>query len=116
PPGAFLQAGAEAEAWLQTRVGEAIRGATRVADLFCGVGTFALTLDGRMAVTAMDSDRASVDALNLAAGRAGRPVTAEPRDLFAHPPSTDELGRFDAVIFDPPRAGAQALATALAQS
>jgi 23S rRNA (uracil1939-C5)-methyltransferase len=120
PPGAFVQAAAEAEAAMTAAAVEAIRKARakRVADLFSGLGafTFALSLSAR--VLAVDSDRAMVTALAAAArGATGlKPIEAKVRDLFRDPLSPRELDAFDAVIFDPPRAGAKAQAEALAAS
>ncbi|AWK87874.1 class I SAM-dependent RNA methyltransferase [Azospirillum thermophilum] len=118
PPGAFLQASAEGEAALVTAVtravGEAVGQAGRVADLFAGIGTFALPLARSAAVHAVEGDAAAVAALGKAV--AGQRLTVERRDLFEAPLSAKELSRFDAVVFDPPRAGAAAQAEALAQS
>lgn len=110
PPGAFLQATREGEAALVQAVGEAVGDARRIADLFSGAGTFTLPMAERAAVHAAEGDPALVAAL-LGAARAApglRPVTAETRDLFRRPLLPDELQRFDAVILDPPRAGAEA--------
>lgn len=116
PPGAFLQASARGEAALTDAVLAATPGSRAVADLFSGVGTFALPLAaaGRR-VHAVDADGSAVDALARAAR--GHPrLEAERRNLFALPLSAEELRRFDAVVFDPPRAGARAQAAALAAS
>ncbi|MBY6242052.1 class I SAM-dependent RNA methyltransferase [Methylosinus sp. Sm6] len=117
PPGAFLQATARGEAEIAARVEAAIgASAGRVADLFCGVGAFALRLSARAQVTAVDSDAPAVEALDKAARAAMRPVEARARDLFRSPLTADELARFDAVVFDPPRAGASAQAREIARS
>lgn len=116
PPACFLQATAAGEAALVDAVLEGTKGARGVADLFSGVGTFALPLaaaGGR--VHAADADGEAVEAL-AAAVRGNPRVTAERRNLFARPLSPPELDRFDAVVFDPPRAGAREQATALAAS
>ena len=113
PPGAFLQASAAGQAALTEVVANAARGASAVADLFCGVGTFALPLSERATVTAVESDEAALAALSRAAKRAGRPLAAERRDLFTRPLLGPELSRLDAVVLDPPRAGARAQAEAL---
>jgi 23S rRNA (uracil1939-C5)-methyltransferase len=104
PMGAFLQATADGEAALAWTVREATKGASRVADLFAGLGTFALSLETE--VTAAEASREAVMALKSAAGRAGRPVHAEHRDLYRRPFDRNELAAFDAVVLDPPRAGA----------
>jgi 23S rRNA (uracil1939-C5)-methyltransferase len=116
PPGAFLQPTREGELMLQQLVVEAATGARNVADLFSGCGTLALALAEHHTVHAADSVGAQIDAL-LAAARQGRGrVTAETRDLFRRPLLAPELARFEAVVLDPPRPGAQAQAKALAQS
>ncbi|WP_425531968.1 class I SAM-dependent RNA methyltransferase [Ancylobacter koreensis] len=118
PPGSFLQATAEGEARLAALVGEAVGKAGRVADLFSGVGTFALRLAERARVAAYESSAPAIEALVKATrGVAGlKPVTGEARDLFRRPLLPLELKAFDAVVFDPPRQGAQAQAEQLAAS
>jgi 23S rRNA (uracil1939-C5)-methyltransferase len=118
PPGAFLQATAAGEAVLSRLVLECCTGADRVADLFAGVGTFALRLAARARVAAFDEDEAAIRALARgASGAAGlKPVHAERRDLFKAPLSAAELNRFDAVVFDPPRQGAQLQSREIAAS
>jgi 23S rRNA (uracil1939-C5)-methyltransferase len=104
PPGSFLQATADGEAALVAAVREATAGATRVADLFAGLGTFALSLPGK--VYAAEAGRDAVLALKAAAGIAGRTMLVEHRDLYRRPVTASDLDRFEAVILDPPRAGA----------
>ena len=118
PPAAFLQATAQGEATLARLVLEHCAGTKHVADLFAGVGPFALRLAQRARVNAFDDDEAAVAALKRGAtGTSGlKPVAAERRDLFKNPLSAAELNRFDAVVFDPPRQGAQAQSMALASS
>lgn len=118
PPGAFLQATAEGEAALVGAVGEMLKGATKVADLFAGLGTFALPLAKTGAsVYAVEGDPALVGALKTAAQQAALPkVTTAARDLFRNPLRPEELKAYDAVAIDPPRAGARAQAEALAAS
>lgn len=121
PAAAFLQPSVPGEAVLQSLVVEMVGRARRVADLFCGCGTLALALAQRGAVAAVDSDASAIAALRAAAGAAaGRGLSialrAEVRDLFRRPLQGAELDGFDAVVFDPPRAGAAAQAAALAQS
>lgn len=118
PPGAFLQATEAGEAALAERVRAGVGGAKKVADLFCGVGTFALRLGETAAVTAVDSERAAMAALvRAAAGAPGlRQPRTEVRDLFKRPLAAAELAGFDAVVFDPPRAGAAAQAAEIAKS
>lgn len=114
PVGAFLQATADGEAALVEAVREACAGASRVADLFAGLGTFAFALDGQ--VTAAEAARDAVLALQSGARRAGRPVMAEHRDLYRRPYDAKELASFDAVVLDPPRAGAEEQVRQLAAS
>jgi 23S rRNA (uracil1939-C5)-methyltransferase len=118
PAAAFLQATAEGEAVLSRLVLAACAGAGSVADLFCGVGPFALRLAEKARVFAADDDAAAIAALARAAATTSglKPVEAEARDLFRNPLLAEELRRFDAMVFDPPRQGAQAQARALAAS
>jgi 23S rRNA (uracil1939-C5)-methyltransferase len=105
PPAAFLQATAEGEAALVAAAREAIGPAALTADLFAGLGTFALALPGK--VYAGEAARDAILSLKAAAARAGRTVFAEHRDLFRRPLTIGELDRFEAVVLDPPRAGAR---------
>jgi 23S rRNA (uracil1939-C5)-methyltransferase len=117
PPGAFLQATAAGEAALAALVLEHCGGAKSVADLFAGVGPFALRLAERARVIAADQDQAAVTALQEAAKTPRlKPIAAERRDLFTRPFMAKELARLDAVVFDPPRQGAEAQARELALS
>jgi 23S rRNA (uracil1939-C5)-methyltransferase len=118
PPGAFVQAVAEAERAMQTLVVEILQGAKRIADLFSGCGAFTFPLARHAAVAAFDSDADAIAALAAAAQRAQglKPVTAERRDLFRRPLLAAELDKFDAVVIDPPRAGAKAQTEQLAAS
>jgi 23S rRNA (uracil1939-C5)-methyltransferase len=117
-PGGFLQATAEGERILAALALEAVNGARCVADLFSGAGAFALRLAVDREVHAFEIDRAALAALARAAGdaRGLRAVTCETRDLFRRPLGRDELKAFDAIVFDPPRAGAEAQSRELAQS
>ena len=118
PPGSFLQATVAGEEALAALVSEHCKRGKYVADLFCGVGPFALRLAAKSRVTAFDSDAGSVAALQKAATSTSglKPVKAEVRDLFRRPLMPQELRDYDTVVFDPPRQGAQAQATQLAAS
>jgi 23S rRNA (uracil1939-C5)-methyltransferase len=118
PPGAFLQATVKGEATLVELVTHAAANSKRIADLFCGIGTFALRLAERAEVLALDGDAAALCALTQAARSTPglRTIRTERRDLMRRPLSPEELAAFDAVVFDPPRAGAEAQAQALAKS
>jgi 23S rRNA (uracil1939-C5)-methyltransferase len=111
PPAAFLQASREGEDTLVKLVVENLNGAKNVADLFSGSGTFAGHIAQFANVTAIDGDNGAI--ASLAAARHPR-ITAKQRDLFKNPLSEPELDVFDAVVFDPPRAGAKEQAGRLA--
>ena len=110
PVGAFLQATEDGEAALVGCVREAVGDAQRIADLFAGLGTFALALPGK--VYAAEASRDAV----LALKRAVPTLAVEHRDLYRRPLDADELKHFDAVVLDPPRAGAEQQVAALAVS
>jgi len=112
PPGAFLQPSREGEDLLTRLVVEAVADRQPLADLYCGVGTFALALAGKAPVHAVEGDREAVAALRRAA--TGLKLTVEQRDLSADPLPAGELRRFQAVVADPPRVGCKAQAEILA--
>lgn len=116
PPGAFLQATTEGEAALLHQVQRAVGGARRIADLFAGVGTFALPLAEGASVHAVEGLAAPLSALD--SGWRGAPglhrITTEVRDLARRPLQAAELTGFDAIVIDPPRAGAAAQMTEIA--
>ncbi len=97
---------------------EALAGGARIADLFCGVGTFALRLAEFASVHAIDASAPAVAALAAAPGGAPglKAVKVEARDLFRRPLLAQDMKKMDAAVFDPPRAGAQAQAAQLAAS
>ena len=116
PPGAFLQATKQAEDILVDAAVTAVAGAKRVADLFSGAGAFTFPLAARSQVYAVDGDKGLIAALRRAADTAGigSRVTTDVRDLIKRPLVADELKKFDAVVFDPPRAGASSQAGRIA--
>lgn len=118
PPGAFLQASCAAEQILVELVSEGLGRAKRVADLFAGLGPFTLALAKGAAVDAFEQDADALAALAVAARATPKlkPVRVHMRDLFRTPLTAKELAAYDAVVLDPPRAGARAQATELAAS
>lgn len=118
PPGSFLQATQAGEEVLAAHVVALCSKARRIADLFCGVGPFALRLAPTARVDAYDSEAGAIDALRRASQvtRGLKPLKAETRDLFRRPLLPQELNELDAVVFDPPRQGALAQTQQLAKS
>jgi 23S rRNA (uracil1939-C5)-methyltransferase len=117
PPNPFLQATAEGEAALQARVLDSVGKGKSVADLFAGCGTFALPLARKAKVLAVEQEPLALSALTAASKAPGlKPVTTEVRDLFKLPLTPAELIPYDAVVLDPPRAGAQLQVKALVSS
>ena len=116
PPFAFLQPTAAGEAALVAAVGKAVHDAGTIADLFAGVGTFALSVQAGRKVYAAEGARDAIAALAGAANRARALVATEHRDLFRRPLVPAELDRFGAIILDPPRAGAEEQVKQLAAS
>lgn len=117
-PNAFLQATAEGEAALRASVVEAVGDAGQVLDLFAGCGTFSLPLARSAKVHAVEGEAPMTAALKRASQKSVglKPVTVETRDLFRRPLFGDELKACDALVIDPPRAGAQAQVAEIAQS
>lgn len=116
PPFAFLQPTSAGQAALIEAVTKAIGDAGAVADLFAGVGTFALSVQAGRKVYAAEGARDAIAALTGAANRARALVATEHRDLFRRPLVPAELNRFGAIILDPPRAGAEEQVKQLAAS
>ncbi|QRE76640.1 class I SAM-dependent RNA methyltransferase [Methylobacterium aquaticum] len=118
PSGGFLQATAEGEATLARLVVEGVAKAKRVVDLFSGAGAFSLALAEGHTVHAVEGEEGALKALDRAFRETGglRTVTTERRDLFRRPLLAPELDRFDAIVFDPPRAGAEAQSARIAES
>ena len=116
PAFAFLQATSDGEAALVEFVREALPVRGAVADLFCGLGTFALAIGEGRPVYAAEGARDLVLSLKLAANRAQRRMAVDHRDLFRRPLTPEELNKFAAVVIDPPRAGAREQVMQLAAS
>jgi 23S rRNA (uracil1939-C5)-methyltransferase len=118
PPGSFLQATVAGELALARLVQDHVGSAKVIADLFCGLGPFALRLAERARVMAFDADAGAIAALKQATNMTSglKPIDAETRDLFKRPLYAQELKRVDALVFDPPRQGAEAQARELAKS
>lgn len=116
PPYGFLQATQDGQGVLLNAVERALDDAKTVADLFAGLGTFALPLSDSRKIYAAEGERQAVLALQNAANGAQRSITVEHRDLFRRPLGAAEASRFDAVILDPPRAGAKEQIRELASS
>lgn len=118
PPGAFLQATAHGEAALLAAVQEITDGATRIVDLFAGCGTFALPLARTAEVHAVEGASEMIAALDQGWRKAKglKRVTSEVRDLFRRPLLPDEMTKAQAVVLDPPRAGAEAQIIELAKT
>ena len=109
PPGSFLQATEDGESTLVGSVRECMAQSVRIADLFAGLGTFALAC---RASYAAEASRDAAAALKAAAPA----MTVEHRDLYRRPLDRTELQAFDAVVLDPPRAGAAQQVAELAAS
>ncbi len=115
PPGAFLQATKRAELVMRAGVTAWLGEAARTADLFAGIGALSLGKPGKLSL--FEYDRPSVAAVDATARKlGGNRVTVQLRDLFRRPLSTKELDAFDAIVLDPPRAGAAAQCAELAAS
>ena len=118
PPGAFLQATKHGEKALQDAVNAIVGDADKVVDLFAGSGTFTLPLARKASVHAVEGVREMMDALDRGWRSTGglHRVSVETRDLFRRPLLPDELNEFDAIVIDPPRAGADAQVAEIAES
>ncbi len=118
PAGGFLQAVPQAEAAMVERAVQAVRGSKKIADLFCGAGTFTFPLATVAPVIAADASKAGIDALKagMRTAKGVKTITAEARDLFRRPLAPYDLRGCDAVVFDPPRAGAVEQTAQIAQT
>lgn len=118
PAGSFVQATKVAEEAMAERVVAHVGKSKRIADLFCGTGTFTLRLARVGKVHGVEAEDKPLKSLDFAARNTPglKPVTIERRDLFGHPLIAKELKLYDAVVFDPPRAGAEAQCKELARS
>jgi 23S rRNA (uracil1939-C5)-methyltransferase len=117
PPGSFLQPTTKGEETLAALVLKAGAKAKHIADLFSGIGTFALRLAETARISAIDSDAAAISALKRGAAMPGlKPVETQARDLFRRPLMAQELSGFDLAVLDPPRQGAEAQVREFAKS
>lgn len=118
PPSVFVQAVEAAEIEIAHRIVAALGKPKKVADLFCGLGAFTFPIAANARVSAFDGSKAAVVALANAAKKTSglKPISAVARDLFREPLSPLELNEHDAIVFDPPRAGAEAQSQRLARS
>ena len=118
PPGAFLQATQHGEDCLRAGVQEIVGGAGKIVDLFAGCGTFALPLARKAEVMAVEGARDMTKALHSGWRHADglKDVQVAARDLFRNPLLPEEMRKIDAVVIDPPRAGAAAQIAEIAQS
>ncbi len=122
PPASFIQVSAECESEMVKHVVEACKGYRRVADLFCGIGTFSFPLARDHQLLAVEGAQAAIQSLELARNASAaqgvrlKQIVTKHRDLFRRPLTAGELTGFEAVVIDPPRAGAQAQMTELAKS
>ena len=118
PPGAFLQATPDGEAALVAAVRDAVGDARRVVDLFSGCGTFTLPLADHAAIHAVEGDAEMIAALDKGVRHSTglKSITMATRDLFSRPLLPDELAKIDAVVIDPPRAGAEAQVAEIAEA
>lgn len=104
----FLQASDDADETLTRLVMEALpEKSPKIADLFCGRGTFTFPLSLRGEVEAYEFDKRALVALDMAIEKSSRPITTHYRNLFDEPLTSEELNNFDVVVIDPPRAGAE---------
>ena len=116
PHGAFLQPTVDGEDILLGDARAYLEGAGTIADLFAGLGTFAFALVGPAKVLCVEAARDAHLACKSAANARGLPVHAMHRDLFRNPLTSEEAGRFDAIVLDPPRAGAREQVAQIAAS
>lgn len=116
PAGSFLQATRDGEARLVEDARDWLVGSAAIADLFAGLGTFSFAIADPAKVVAVEAARDAMLACRGAAAKAGLPIDAQHRDLFRNPLQAGELSHFDAVLLDPPRAGAREQVEQIARS
>ena len=115
PPHSFLQPSSEGEKTLITLVLDGIGEAKKVADLYAGSGTFSIPLSKKAQVTAIEVNPRACEALKLASDKSSRHIKIENRDLTRHPLQSMELEQVEAIVFDPPRAGADSVIESLSK-
>jgi 23S rRNA (uracil1939-C5)-methyltransferase len=115
--GKFLQASDDADEFMLQRVSEYMpEKVSRGIDLFSGRGTFTFLMAQKGPTDAFECENDAIQALQAAANKAQVPINVTKRDLFANPLTVEELGRYDFIFVDPPRAGALAQVEYIAQS
>ncbi|MDE2239268.1 MAG: class I SAM-dependent RNA methyltransferase [Rhodospirillales bacterium] len=113
PPGGFLQPSAEGEAVITEAMLAGLpklRNKSRMIELYAGCGTLSFALAAKARVEAYEGDEQAVyaaDKAARAAGLAGRLVVTK-RDLHRRPLLLQDFKGADAVVLDPPFAGAAA--------
>ncbi len=118
-PGSFVQAIEDTEQAMVSLVCEHLADCKQVADLYCGMGTFALRLAQTSTVYGAETSKPAVEALDQAwrdSGGTLKKITTEVRNLERRPLSIQELKNIDGLVFDPPRAGAEAQSRQIAKS
>lgn len=119
PPGSFVQADKRTEQAMAKIVSDHLDGSKIVADLYCGMGTFALRLAEQSKVLAYEENEAAIKAMDRAWRATGgklKTLVSEARNLERRPVLAAELKRVEGLVFDPPRAGAELQSRQIARS
>jgi 23S rRNA (uracil1939-C5)-methyltransferase len=118
PPRCFLQATKQAQEILTGFARDFLSEHKTVADLFCGIGIYAVALSQQnISTSAYEVDSSMVKTLQHSQlGSYGKYLRMKQRDLFRTPLSPEELNSYKGVVINPPRAGAKAQCEQLARS